>query len=65
MIKKELSVQEKNRFVLGNRMMASEVRLGRTIFDVTSKLTNEANNFKDIVKKVAEREICRVDKDAG
>lgn len=65
MSKKELSVQEKNRFVLGNRMMASEVKLGRTLFEITSKMTNEANSFKAIVKKVAEREICRTDKDAG
>ncbi len=62
---KKLTVQEERRFVLGDRLMTSEVKLGRTIFDVTSKMGNEANSFKDIVKKVAEREVRRSDKDAG
>lgn len=65
MNQKEFSVQEENRFVLGNRMMASEVTLGCTVFEVTSRMGNEANSFKDIVKKVTEREIRRSDKDAG
>ena len=62
---KKLTVREERRFVLGNRMMASEVKLGRTLFIVTSRMVNEANSFKSIVKKVAEREIRRSDKDAG
>lgn len=62
---KKLTVREERRFVLGGRLMVSEVKLGRTVFDVTSRITNDANSFKDIVKKVAEREIRRSDKDAG
>ena len=62
---KEFSVQEEYRFVLGNHLMTSEVRLGRTVFDVTSKMSNEANDFKDTVKKIVESEICQSDKDAG
>ena len=62
---KKLKVREERRFVLGNRMMASEVKLGRTLFIVTSRMTNEANSFKAIVRKIAEREIRRSDKDAG
>ena len=65
MIDKNLKVQEESRFVIGNRTMASEVKLGRTVFDVTSRMGNEANSFKDIVQKVAEREIHRLDNDAG
>lgn len=65
MSKKELTVQEENRFVLGGHIMTSEVKLGRTMFDVTSRMTNEANSFKDIIRKVTEREIRRSDKDAG
>lgn len=65
MNKNEFSVQEENRFVLGNHLMTSEVKLGRTAFNVTSRMSNEANSFKDIVKKVAAREICQSDKDAG
>ncbi len=61
----DLKVQEERRFVLGGRLMASEVKLGRTVFNVTSRMTNEANSFKDIVKKVAEREIHKADKNAG
>jgi hypothetical protein len=62
---KKLTIREERRFVLGNRMMASEVKLGRTLFEVTSRMTNEDNSFKNIVRKVAEREIRRSDKDAG
>jgi hypothetical protein len=62
---KDFKVWEKRRFVLGNRMMASEVKLGCTVFDVTSRMTNEANDFKDMVRKVAEREIHKADKNAG
>ena len=61
----KFTVQEKNRFVLWDNMMASEVKLGRTVFDVTSRMTNEANNFKDVVKRVAEREIRRADRNTG
>lgn len=63
MNQKEFSVQEENRFVLGNRMMASEVKLGRTVFDVTSRMGNEANSFKDVVRKVTERELRCLDMD--
>ncbi len=62
---KKLTVQEERRFVLGDRLMASELKLGRTVFDVTSKMSNEANSFKDIVQKVTEREIHKADKNAG
>ena len=62
---KSLKVQEEKRFVLGNRLMTSEVKLGRTVFDVTSRMGNEANSFKDIVRKVTAREVRRLDKDAG
>ena len=62
---KKLTVREERRFVLGNHMMASELKLGRTVFDVTSKMSNEANSFKDIVRNVAEREIHKADKNAG
>ena len=62
---KDLMVQEERRFVLGGRLMASEVKLGRTMFNVTSRMTNEANSFSDIVQKVAEREIHKADKNAG
>ena len=65
MIDKNSKIREESRFVLGNRMVASEVKLGRTVFDVTSRMGNEANSFEDIVQKVAEREIHRLDKDAG
>lgn len=62
---KKLTVREERRFVLGNRMIASEVKLGRTLFIVTSRMANETSSFKDIVRKIAEREIRRSDQDAG
>lgn len=65
MSKKELSVKEENRYILGGRLMASEVKLGRTVFDVTSRMGNETNSFKDIVEKAAERELRRLDKNTG
>ena len=65
MSEEKLTVQEERRFVLGDRQMASEVKLGRTMFNVTSRMANEANSFKDIVRKVAEREIHKADKNAG
>ncbi len=65
MYDKNLKVQEERCFVLGHHLMASEVKLGRTVFIVTSRMTNEANSLKDIVRKVAEREIHKADKNAG
>ena len=61
---KKLTVHEESRFVLWNHMMTSEVKVGRTVFDVTSRMGNEANSFKEVVSKVAEQEIRRSDKDA-
>jgi hypothetical protein len=62
---KKLTVHEENRFILWNHIMTSEVKLGRTSFEVTSSMGNEANSFKDIVGKAAEREIRKADKNAG
>ena len=62
---KKLTVHEENRFVLWDHIMTSEVKLGRTVFDVISRMGNESNSFKDIVGKAAEREIRKADKNAG
>lgn len=62
---KKLTVHEENRFILWNHIMVSEVRLGRTSFDVTSRMGNETNSFKDIVEKAAERAIRKADKNIG
>lgn len=62
---KKLTVHEENRFILWNHIMTSEVRLGRTSFEVTSRMDNEANSFKEIVSMVTEREIHKADKNVG
>jgi hypothetical protein len=62
---KKLTVYEENRFILWNHIMTSEVKLGRTSFEVTSRMGNEANSFKEIVSTVTEREIRKANKNAG
>jgi len=62
---KKLTVHEENRFILWNHIMTSEVKLGRTSFEVTSRMGNEANSFKEIVSTVTERAIHKADKNAG
>ena len=61
---KKLTVHEENRFILWNHIMTSEVKVGRTSFEVTSRMGNEANSFKEVVSKVTEQEIRHWDKDA-
>ena len=62
---KKLTVHEETRFVLWSHIMASEVKLGRTVFNVTSRMGNEANSFKDVIRRIAERQIKRINKNAG
>lgn len=62
---KKLTVQEETRFILWNHVMTSEVKLGRTVFNVTSRMGSEANSFKDVIRRIAERQISRINKNAG
>ena len=62
---KKLTVHEESRFILWNHIMTSEVKLGRTSFEVTSRMGNEANSFKEVVSTVTAREIRKADKNAG
>ena len=61
----ELAVQEESRFVLWKDKMTSEVKIGKTLFDVSSNLGHDANQFKDIISRIIQRQIERNDKNAG
>ena len=61
----EIVVQEQSRFILWKDKMASEVKIGKTLFDVSSILGNNANRFKDVISRIAQRQIERNDKNAG
>ncbi len=58
-------VQEECRFILWDNMMESEIRIGRTLFEVSSRFKNDDAQFKDAIEKVTERRIRLIDKEAG
>ena len=45
--------------------MASDIRIGRTLFEVSSSMTNNDNCFKDIIGHIAERRIKEINNQAG
>ena len=61
----ELKTEEESRFVILGNLMASDVRIGRTLFEVSSSMTNNDNCFKDIIGHIAERRIKEINNQAG
>ncbi len=61
----EVKIKEKTRFVIFNNLMASDIRIGRTLFEVSSSMTNNDNCFKDIIGHIAERRIKEINNQAG
>jgi len=64
-MEKKLELIEKARFVLWDNMVVSEVRIGRTLFEVTSLVENKDNTYKDIIGRITARQINRINQDAG
>mgnify|MGYP001248489322 CR=1 FL=1 len=62
---KELKVQEVKRFVVLKNSMVSEVRVGKTLFLVTSKLNNPHNSFMDVIGRIAQRQIDSINRKTG
>ena len=62
-IKTEL--QEECRFILWGNMMESEIRIGRTLFEVSSRFKNGNAQFKDAIGKITECRIRLIDRQAG
>ena len=58
-------LQEEHRFILWNNMMESEIRIGRTLFEVSSRFKNDDAQFKDAIGKITERRIRLIDRQAG
>jgi hypothetical protein len=65
MSNKEIEISEQSRFVLLNNIVASEVRIGKTLFDISSDMANEDNSFKAVIGRIAEHQIDRISKTAG
>ncbi len=61
----EVKIDEETRFVIFDHLMASDIRIGRTLFEVSSSMTNSNNCFKDIIGHIAERRIEDINKMAG
>lgn len=61
----ENELQEERRFVIWKSMMESEVKIGRTLFKVSSRFNDNDAQFKDVVSKVLERRIALLDRQAG
>ena len=63
--KNEVKIEEETRFVIFDNLMASEIWIGRTLFEVSSSMTNSNNCFKDAIGHIAERRIEDINKMAG
>ncbi len=58
-------LQEERRFVLQKSMMESELRIGRTLFNVSSRFKDTDTQFKDVIEKVTKRKINLLDRQTG
>jgi hypothetical protein len=56
----EVKIEEETRFVIFNHLMASDIKIGRTVFEVPSSMTNSNNCFKDVIGHIAERQINKL-----
>ena len=61
----ETKISEQSRFVLLNNVIASEVKIGKTIFEISSNLSNDNNSFESVVARIAEHQIDQISKSAG
>jgi len=57
MKEKKLKIEEQARFALLNNLIASEVKVGRTLFEVSSDMANEDKSFKDVIGSIVEHQI--------
>ena len=58
-------LQEECRFILWDNMMESEIRIGRTLFEVSSRFKNDDAQFKDAIGKITARRIRLIARQAG
>ena len=56
----EVKIEEETRFVIFENLMSSEIWIGRTLFEVSSSMTNSNNCFKDVIGHIAERQINKL-----
>jgi len=60
----QLKAQELHRFVMYKNQMDSDVQVGKTLFNVSSFLSGDGNSFKDVVSRIAQRQVEKINNDA-
>lgn len=58
-----LETKEQTRFSLLNGLVSSEVIIGRTLFSVSSQVSNEKQSFKEVIRKLAENQLNKTNTD--
>ena len=56
---------EECRFVIWDNMMESEVKIGRTLFEISSRFKDNSTKLKDVIEKVTEHTINRLNIQVG
>jgi len=64
MNKEQLKAKEQYRNTVLKNEMASEVQVGKTLFRVSSVLRQDGNSFKDVVSRITQRQVEKINKDA-
>ena len=62
---KKIELKEQTRFSLINNIVASEVKIGKTLFQVSSGMANEEKSFKDAIRNLTEYQVSKISTTAG
>lgn len=64
MDKDQMKVEEHYRYSVLKNEMASEVKVGKTLFRISSVFRKDGSSMKDIVSWITQRQVEKINKDA-